>query len=605
MLLSNEVLRAAELRLKTITNPRFRDYIRQGLYDAEEGDLSTLRHAFNLKWYPVDVEEFLLSTHYMDAANYLYPAVIDELIRINTGNYNEVLFVGGIGSAKTTGALYTNSYQLYLLSCMKSPHFQYDLDPSSEIMLVFQNKTEALAKTVSYNRFRAMIEKAPYFQRHFQFNRRLESKMVFPHRIEVVPTAAGNTTVIGQNVIGGLIDELNYMEIVDDSKRSIDGGTYDQAVETYNAMARRRKSRFVNVKGLAGILCLVSSRRYPGQFTDTKEEEAKTDPTIYVYDKRVWDVKPEGTFSDERFRVFTGDLTRKPRILTELDVLPEEDHPLIVEVPSDFKHEFQTDILNALREIAGVSTLAQSPYIPNVEAIKASASGANLFLNHWCDFDQVKMQMLLSTITDLSEPRAVHLDLSRSDDSTGLAIGHMAGMKIIQRGEEKEIRPRIVIDGAIEVRPPKNGEILFWKIREAIYRLKELGLNIKWVTCDSYQSTDTLQVLRDKGYITGEISMDTSIKPYMMLKSAIYDERIVMPDHPLLVRELGALEYIPKKDKVDHPYSGGCTSKDMADAVCGVAYCLEMRRELWARHGVAPDKIPESYKQAMPSDKAA
>ena len=53
---------------------------------------------------------------------------------------------------------------------------------------------------------------------------------------------------------------------------------------------------------IPGLLCLVSSRRYPGQFTDVKEAEAKKEidmtdkSTIYVYDKKAWEIKPAGTF---------------------------------------------------------------------------------------------------------------------------------------------------------------------------------------------------------------------------------------------------------------------------------------------------------------------
>ena len=67
---------------------------------------------------------------------------------------------------------------------------------------------------------------------------------------------------------------------------------------------------------LPGMLCLVSSRNYPGQFTDKKEAEARTNKRIYVYDKRLWEIRPE-RFNGEKFRVFIGDETRKPRILED------------------------------------------------------------------------------------------------------------------------------------------------------------------------------------------------------------------------------------------------------------------------------------------------
>ena len=51
--------------------------------------------------------------------------------------------------------------------------------------------------------------------------------------------------------------------------------------------------------------------------------------------------------------------------------------------------------------------------------------------------------------------------------------------------------PNFRIDGVLEIRPPKNCEILFSKIREVIIVLKRMGLNIVWVTFDQFQSSDS------------------------------------------------------------------------------------------------------------------
>ena len=50
--------------------------------------------------------------------------------------------------------------------------------------------------------------------------------------------------------------------------------------------------------------------------TDMKVGRGAQNPRIYVYDKRLWDIRPE-RFCGELFRVFVGDETRKPRILAE------------------------------------------------------------------------------------------------------------------------------------------------------------------------------------------------------------------------------------------------------------------------------------------------
>ena len=74
-----------------------------------------------------------------------------------------------------------------------------------------------------------------------------------------------------------------------------DGSVYDQAAENYNSIARRRESRFMQQGMLPGLLCLVSSKNYPGGLTDRKVAEARTNKTIFVYDKRLWEIRPDAS----------------------------------------------------------------------------------------------------------------------------------------------------------------------------------------------------------------------------------------------------------------------------------------------------------------------
>src|SRR5690606_38570223 len=131
-------------------------------------------------------------------------------------------------------------------------------------------------------------------------------------------------------------DELNFMAVVENSKMTKDGSIYDQATQNYNSIARRRESRFMQLGQLPGMLCLVSSRNYPGQFTDKKEQEAKTNPRIYVYDKRLWEIRPE-RFCGDKFRVFIGDESRKPRILDDMEIVPKSDEHLVMGIPIEYR----------------------------------------------------------------------------------------------------------------------------------------------------------------------------------------------------------------------------------------------------------------------------
>ena len=143
--------------------------------------------------------------------------------------------------------------------------------------------------------------------------------------------------------------------------------------------------------------------------------------------------------------------------------------------------------------------------------------------------------------------------------------------------------PQINFDLILEVKPPRNGEIEFENIRTLFYRLRELGMNLKWISFDSYQSADSMQLLRQKGFVTGTLSMDRTSLPYDVTKTAFYDGRVKAPKHDKALSEIVRLERDPQSGQIDHPPN---FSKDCADAVAGVVYGLTYRREPWVRYGV-------------------
>ena len=577
-------------------------------YGVEHDELTTLKtflksQGWKLNKPVVSPEEFFRSPHYMDAGGVIYPPLLDALIEVNSGDYDECVATGSIGSGKSTLALYTLAYSVYELSCYKSPQEEFGLDPASEIVFIIQSLNAKLAKSVDYDRFRSMIAAAPYFRNHFVFDRKIESEMRFPNRIIVKPVVGTETGALGQNCIGGILDEVNAMDIVDKSKKSIDGGTYDQALALYNSISRRRKSRFLSGGRLPGMLCLVSSKRFPGQFTDQKEEEARSEirekgkTSIYVYDKRIWDIKPD-SFAGEWFHVFVGDATRQPRVLEAGERVPATDRDLIMAIPVEYRGEFEKDIMNALRDIAGVSTLASHPFLMDFEAVSKCFGTHQSILNHTeTDFRDSRISIYPKRFTSPSLPRFAHIDLALTGDSAGVVVGHVPEFTNINRGENQvETLPVIQIDFTLEVRPPKGGEIIFSKIRELLYKVRELGLNLKWITFDGYQSADSLQILRQKGFMTGQCSMDKTPVAYEMTKTALYDGRARIPRHPKLLRELQTLEKDAKTGKIDHTIH---SSKDISDALAGVVYGLPMRREVWVSHGIPLRDLPESIKETL------
>ena len=559
--------------------------------------------------------EFFTNPNYTGTVGaYIWPKVLEEIEEMNNGNYVEAVLTGGIGAAKTSAAIGSQLYQLYSLMTFYNPHVPFGLKPTDEIVIIFQSMRLGQAKEVAYDRFKAMVDECPYFINDFPYDKDIKSQLRFPNHIIVKPVAGNESATIGQNVIGGILDEVNFMESIEKSKRDPDGGTYEQAITLYNSIARRRESRFMTRGQLPGLLCLVSSKRYRGQFTDVKTEEAVTNKRIYVYDKRVWDVvspeKFDMMYTDKWFDVFVGDEHRKPYMVDATHPAPKDEKELVMAIPVEHEHDFTADLLKALRDIAGVSTTALHPFIMDPERVVESFDAHNsIFSREECDFDTMGLKIYPKEFINPKEPRFIHIDLAISRDSCGFGIGHVTGFEPVRRGpapkigedgkpgkDERpvEMLPRIHIDGLLEIRPPRGGEISFAKIRDIIYLLTKLGLNIQWITFDSFQSTDSKQILNQRGYKTGDASLDKDTAGYEMLKTAFYDGRLDLPPHVKCLRELLRLERDEKKDKVDHR---AAESKDVADALAGVVYGLTRRMEIWHRFKIPVREIPHSISQ--------
>jgi hypothetical protein len=148
----------------------------------------------------------------------------------------------------------------------------------------------------------------------------------------------------------------------------------------------------------------------------------------------------------------------------------------------------------------------------------------------------------------------------------------------------------------LEVKPPRNGEIEFEDIRTLFYKLRDQGMNLKWISFDTFQSVDSMQILRQKGFITGERSMDKTSLPYDVTKTAFYDGRVKAPKHDKALSEIVRLERDPQSGKIDHPPH---FSKDCADAVAGVVFGLTYRREPWVRYSVPIKRSLEEVVRAI------
>lgn len=558
---------------------------------------------------PVGIEEFIDSKRFIAATEIkLWPKVRDAIVTINQHWYKgeqngavfEAVLMGATRTGKTEISKITTLYHLYLLSCIKYPQLIYGLPKSTSVVFVIQAAKPHVTKKVVYSPLRKMVQSMPYFQKHLRLEKLIESEMYFPEKnIRIVPGGSDADTVLGEAVIGAIIDEINFMNVVQQSKKAEvstgRAGIYDQAKMIHNTIRRRKRGTFSYQGQLIGVVCTSSSTRYKNDFTDKRKAQVleNNEKGVYIYDKPQYEVQPADRFCGETFRLLVGnDVLSETRILREGEVPMEG--ALVLDVPIEYENDFTTNPHDALRDVCGISDSTIAPFIRRrhkiTECVMAGQEdGLESFVvkdNVVLGIDTLPVVKRGHYCKNPSRPRFVHIDLSVTGDRCAVAMLRFDGLQDVERTTGvTESLPVASVELITTIEPDGNNEIIIAEVRAWVKQLKDIyGYPIKIVTYDGFQSVESRQQWRKVGMRTGLVSVDRSSAPYKNLRDALYDCRIKMYDNPILLDELFNLEFDGVKDKVDHPVSG---SKDAADALCGCYNTLLTRRASWT--GAATD----------------
>lgn len=573
---------------------------------------------------PVDIVEFVESPEYMNQGAYVRPVILDHLIELHSEEnyYYEAVLGGAIGIGKNYFSDMSLAYDLYKLSCLYSPQSYYELAPGSKIIFVHQSKTERLAKEVVFDQFGGRLDASGYFPSTFPHDPTFKKVMKFPHGIEVMPISSADTSALGMNVFGAVIDEMNFMSKVKKSKRRVNttDQEYDQAEVLYTTILRRMESRFDRLGRLPGKIYLISSANYEDDFIDRKEVEAKDNPHIFVMHLAQWEsfTNKDGTLSKKKYsgKIFW---VRKPSENSagaiydaRPEVVDKEDEKNLIQVPIEHKPAFDRDLIGSLRDIAGVAVTHTSRFIEK-NYIRLSFSKYNSIYGDEQIFTEQSVVLAVnSEVQDLVNtefmrrlsphgPFAVHIDLAISNDAAGVAIGHSIGSKEVAsrlvfnsdtgelKRESKGALPIYGIPGTLQVLPPEGGEIELNVLRELVGVICEY-LPIYYLTMDRHQSATFLQYFRSRSVNSSILSLDRSPDPYIETKFAIKEERVYIAANDVLLEEFPNLDQDNITGKIDHPEGG---SKDLADSVAGVVYTLSNKKSSY-RLKYAPKILPKA-----------
>lgn len=554
---------------------------------------------------PATIAEFL-GPDYLNIEKGVRPGVRRALIDIFGDESNgeriaqveRAIFTGAIGIGKTTLASIALPYMCHWVLCLRDPQDFFDLLPGSRIAFMQMSTSEDQAKEVLFGDIFARIEHSPWFKK-FPHDPKFKNQIRFPKEIWVVPGDSAETTFEGYNILGGILDEIDSHRVT--AKK-------DYAQTGYDTILSRIASRF----GERGLLILIGQMKASLGFAARMYQDMRQDPKATTARMTIWE---SFGWTDKRYLHADGsrdsfwyDPRRKqivPDIILDTGLLSTREH--LIEVPTLYRKPFEVHPEKALRDLAGIPPLVGAAFISMTDRIYEARD--RWTVRHGPDAPVAETMSSADFAgwfrAPDTLPRAVHVDIAYSSegDALGLAMGHVPEVKEI----EGELRPVVVFDFLMRLKPVPGTQLILGDIRQILYHLRDdLGFKINTVTMDGFQSTDMMQQLQKRRFNAVYLSVDRNKLPYQDLRDALYERRIEFPRYQTFKRfgdterteiaidELSQL--VDVGNKIDHP-SGG--SKDLADAMAGVTSTLMGDRKY--RRGVSSMNPVESQGQPAQS----
>jgi hypothetical protein len=580
---------------------------------------------------PVDIRTFVHDPYFLGNSfpkNSFWSYWLDILEQIYPhpllpSKYMEVIFKGSIGTGKTTAGIVGTMYAMQRLHCLTDPHGTYKLAPSTDIRFVLFNITLDLAYDVLYNTVRNMFNDSQYFQDLKATEDEKTKEIILPKRIGIT-IASKESHLLGRAIFGGILDETNFSRTIARGNAKV----YDAYIQTIGRMG----SRFRDDLGkIAGQLFLISSEKDESDFLSDHVETVRKSQregqeefsSTLIVDTCLWEVKKDVfNYSGKTFPVFVGSQTQSACIIDDPATLHHFDASRVIYVPIEHEREFRMNLIEAIRDIAGVSTISKFKYITNLQYLSSSLILVNATRNDYIkvtfdDDDQVMDYVnanILKTYLHRNpySPRVVHLDIGVKGDAYGFAMGTIVGLKEVVRSDPHTrldsdrqyiSEPHIIVELVLGLKKIGDTQVPLFKVRQLVMDLRSIGFPITLISADGYQSTDTLQLLALKGFETRLTSVDKTMFPYHCLRTAMYENRFEAPYHPILERELKELR--ESKDGIDHPADDneGKGSKDLADAVAAVTFLLTEGYRAGSFQ-VHASEIERSFREASPGSKS-
>ena len=480
--------------------------------------------------------------------------------------------INGFVSHNSAVSSVSIAYELYKLLLLKDANKYYNLLATDTIVFMLFAATQGTATDVNWGYISNILAISPFFQKNLDFK---ETKALYIALTDNIGIQIGSRAhkALGKAVLSAVLDEGNF------------GIVQDQVKNTYNAIMRRRGSRFKQGFKTPGIVWLVSSPQTGQDFINERIGKAEGNKDVLVVDNvPIWEVKANVIdYCGETFPVFLGDEAQDPTILSSEEEALNYPADLIVRPPVEYYTDFESDLLEAIRDIAGRRVASSLNVFKSYSSLIKTFRKSNLFKQDTMqvhlgttlhDFQSFINFPLFSQLLSDKSPRYIHLDSANTGDRFGIASCTCLSREIYDPMTETTIEKRFFInDFSIGLEAANADGMPSSIIAKFLQWLRDQGYPIALITGDKPAMNSIIPELKLAKFNTEYLSVDTDRAPYIALRNKVLAGDYIGTNNKILIKEL----YNVRDDggKIDHPAKfpdGSKGSKDIADAITGSFY---------------------------------
>lgn len=569
---------------------------------------------------PPTPEEFLTPKYLGPTADTLYPYVKDTVIKFMdpTSQYRNLILYPFIGWGKSFCSTIITLYISTCISMMRSPWRYFGLSPATQLSQFLLSYSLNKSRELLLDPFTSIMESSPFFEKErtlagikereeeFKINGKVDkmyystasptSALSFASGLSI-KLASSPQAILGNTIVSIVMSELAFFTLA--------GKTSEYIMNVYNKSLNRVDSRMHG--NYWGRVILDSS---PNDLNNAIDQyvvyEAPKNKKNLIVKGAMWEWRPEQYKEEfdkgQTFKVFIGGNGSPPRILKPGDALlsksSDADKTKIITVPMSLYDAFDGDIVEALKDNAGIPSGATDSLITDYQPIEVMFN--NNLRNVYKDIHAEAMKnpsgLIWDQIVDIffrkrlgdyefyykpNLPRCISVDQSYATDVCSISMSHVE--KWFDTTEDI-----YVVDFSLAITPTKDDHINLEAIHKFIQELKTVGhINVDHVSFDHFQSETTVQNLKREKFDVEHLSVDDKLDPYLNLISLIKRNRVVAGKNIFLKNNLKSLQMthskISGKAKIDHDTSRsqvmfgnetwkssqiGMFGKDVSDSVC-------------------------------------